>query len=743
MSATPLLDAPVTRLDGVGPAIGRRLAALGIATVRDLLAHYPRRYHDAGEIVDLAEVVVGAPATLVGEVIDAHARQLGARGGGRGGARGRGRDLTELTVRQAGGAVFRVAFFNQPWLAERLAPGTVAAFSGTVGDFRGQLQLASPRWHVLGRIRAGLDVEAAAAELSHQQLLPVYPASGALPSERIAALVAKALDAVGPLEDWLPDELREREGLIGLDAAVRAIHLPATREDERAARARLVFDELLVLQLGLQWRRRQLEAGMVGHDNTPTDHGPSARLLANLPFMPTTAQQRAFASIGQDLGRERPMHRLLQGDVGSGKTVVALWSMLAAVDNGRQAALMAPTALLAEQHLRTLTGLLAPLGVNVPGGLRIELLTSATSTAQRRRILDDLLTGDVDLVVGTHALLEEGVRFADLGVVVIDEQHRFGVSQRVALKEKSGSGGGRSDVLPDVLVMTATPIPRSLALTVYGDLDVTVLDELPPGRTPVRTTLLDPSTPERRERLYAYVREQVAAGQRAYVVCPLVEPSSAASAPDEVRPTSAVEHHAHLARDVFPDLVVELVHGRLRSEDKEAAMRRFRDGDAQVLVATTVIEVGVDVPEASIMIIEDAERFGLSQLHQLRGRVGRGAAVSHCALMAGQPLDELTDDARARLEALVDTTDGFRLAETDLELRGAGQLFGQRQSGLPDLKLASIGRDMAVIARTRDLAQRIVAADPEQQDAAHATMHAEVARRFAADLEELEALETG
>jgi ATP-dependent DNA helicase RecG len=735
MSEAGLLDAPVTRLEGVGPAIGRRLADLGITTVRDLLEHYPRRYHDAGEVVDLAQVVVGGPATLVGEVIDAHARQLGPRPGG-GGRGGRGRGIAELTVRQAGGAVFRVAFFNQPWLAERLAPGTVAAFSGTVGEFRGQLQLASPRWHVLGRIRAGLDVEAAAAELRHQQLLPIYPASSALPSERIAALVAKALEAAGTLEDWLEPQLREREELVALDTAVRDIHLPDSREAERAARRRLVFDELLVLQLGLQWRRRQLEADMLGWDNTPRADGASARLLANLPFMPTTAQSRAFDSIGADLGRERPMHRLLQGDVGSGKTLVALWTMLTAVDNGRQAALMAPTALLAEQHLRTLSALLAPLGVNAPGGLRIELLTSATSTTQRRRILDELVTGEVDLVVGTHALLEEGVRFAELGVVVIDEQHRFGVSQRVALKEKSGSGGGRADVLPDVLVMTATPIPRSLALTVYGDLDVTVLDELPPGRTPVRTTLLDPSAPERRERLYGYVREQVAAGQRAYVVCPLVEAGESGA-------TSAVEHHHHLAEGVFTDLDVELVHGRMRSEDKETAMRRFRDGEAQVLVATTVIEVGVDVPEASIMIIEDAERFGLSQLHQLRGRVGRGAAVSHCALMASLPLDELTDDARARLEALVDTTDGFRLAETDLELRGSGQLFGQRQSGLPDLKLARIGRDLDVIAHTRELAQRIVDEDPEQREPAHATMHAEVARRFAADLEGLEALETG
>jgi ATP-dependent DNA helicase RecG len=410
---------------------------------------------------------------------------------------------------------------------------------------------------------------------------------------------------------------------------------------------------------------------------------------------------------------------------------------------------MAPTELLSEQHLRTLSTLLAPLGVNVPGGVRVELLTSSTTAAQRRRILADLAAGEVDLVVGTHALIEEGVRFASLGVVVIDEQHRFGVSQRVALKDKTGdadgdgvahaSGDGSSevrDVLPDVLVMTATPIPRSLALTVYGDLDVTVLDELPPGRTPVRTTLLDPSAPERRARLYEHVRRQAGEGLRAYVVCPLVEPGESGA-------TSAVEHHRHLAEEVFSDLTVELVHGRMKSEEKETAMRRFREGQAQVLVATTVIEVGVDVPQATTMIIEDAERFGLSQLHQLRGRVGRGADVSDCALMASQPLEDLTEDARARLEAMVATTDGFALAATDLDLRGAGQLFGRRQSGLPDLKLARIDRDLDVIGRTRDLARRIVESDPSHEVAAHATMHQEVVRRFADDLEGLEALETG
>jgi len=725
-----MLDESVTRLPGVGPAAAKQLATLGIRSVRDLLEHYPRRYADAGEVVDLSAVEVGQPATLVGEVIDANVRRLAPKGRTR-------RDIAELVVRQSGGATFRVSFFNQRWMVERLGPGTVAAFSGKVGEFRGQLQLAGPKVEVLGHVRAGRSAEEAAEELRHQRLLPVYPASGALPSDRIRAFVVAALEVVGPLADWLDPALREREGLVDLDTAVRLIHAPDHWDDVDRARGRLVFDELLILQLGLQWRRRRLEDGMVGLDNAPTADGWGAQLIAALPFVPTGAQRRAFEGIAADLAIERPMHRLLQGDVGSGKTLVALWTMLAAVDRGRQAALMAPTELLAEQHLRTLTSLLAPLGVNAPGGVRIELLTSSTTAAQRRRILDDLVRREVDLVVGTHALIEEGVRFGSLGVVVIDEQHRFGVSQRVALKDKTGHGGADGpDVLPDVLVMTATPIPRSLALTVYGDLDVTVLDELPPGRTPVRTSLLDPTQLERRVRLYDHIRRQAGIGLRAYIVCPLVEAGESGA-------TSAVEHHRHLRDVVFPDLEVELVHGRMRSEEKESAMRRFRDGEAQVLVATTVIEVGVDVPTATTMVIEDAERFGLSQLHQLRGRVGRGADVSDCALMASQPLDELTDDARARLEAMVATTDGFALAATDLELRGAGQLFGRRQSGLPDLRLARIDRDLDVIGRTRDLARDIVAADPQHTITAHATMHAEVVRRFADDLEGLEALETG
>jgi ATP-dependent DNA helicase RecG len=726
-----VLDRDVTALPGVGPKLAGRLRdALGIGTVRDLLEHYPRRYQDAGEVLDLSDVQEGEPATLIGEILDWTSRRVPPKG-----RRRRPLDLSTATVRQASGAVFSATFFNQPWRASRLPPGTVAAFSGEVERFRRELRLTSPDVQVLGRVQTGTDAGSAAERLEHQRLLAIYPAADGLPSFKLSELVEAALEAIGPIEDWLPAGLRDEEGLLHLDEAVRAVHRPPDQALARAARRRLAFDELLTLQLGLQWRRAHLEADTVGVDNTPVDGGWAARFLDGLPFPPTAAQQRAFASIGADLGGVRPMHRLLQGDVGAGKTVVAVWSMLCAVDHGRQAALMAPTEVLADQHHRTLTELLAPLGVNVLDGLRVELLTSSTTTAERRRILGELLSGTVDVIVGTHALLEEGVRFADLGVVVIDEQHRFGVSQRVQLREKAGDGASRP-VLPDVLVMTATPIPRSLALTLYGDLDVTVLDELPPGRQPVRTQLITPAQAERRARLERFVRDEASAGRRTFVVCPFVEES-------ETQPgRAAVDEHRRLATKVFPDLTVELVHGRMRPDDKDRAMTRLRTGEAQVLVATTVIEVGVDVPEASVMVVEDAERFGISQLHQLRGRVGRGRHPSYCVLFAGWSAP-LQPEAQQRLEAVAATTDGFALAEADLALRGTGQLFGTRQSGMPDLKLADLVRDRRLIETTRELARRLVAADPDLSAADHASMRAEVLRRYEGGLEAFAALQTG
>ncbi len=721
------LDDPVSAVPGVSSTVASRLRKhFGIRTVHDLLEHHPRKHHDAGEVLDLSEVAVGEPATLIGTITDWSIRRI---------PKGR-RTLTIAVarVRQASGANFEATFFNQEWRRRQLPEGTVAAFSGKVERFRSALKVSNPDTQVLGRVRggAGAGVPDDLSALEHQRLLPVYPAVADLPSFKIVPLVEHALDGLPPIPDWLPDAWLDELDLLTLDDALRQHHLPPDRETARAARRRLVFDELFALQLGLQWRRAHLEAGTVGLDNSPVDLGHGDEFLRTMPFEPTGAQQRAFAEIAEDLRSSRPMHRLLQGDVGSGKTVVAVWSLLNAVDHGRQAALMVPTEVLAEQHHRTLTELLAPLGVNVLDGLRIELLTGSSGVAHRRRVLGELLTGDVDIVVGTHALLEEGVRFADLGVVVIDEQHRFGVSQRVQLKEKAGDGDGR-EVLPDVLVMTATPIPRSLALTLYGDLDVTVLDELPPGREPIKTTLITPDQAPRRAGLYAFIRDEAKAGRRAYVVCPLVEEG-------EVEATNVTDHHAHLSTDVFPDLEVALVHGRMRPDAKESAMARFRSGEAQVLVSTTVIEVGVDVPEATVMVIEDAERFGISQLHQLRGRVGRGGGTSYCVLFAGWH-GELTDDAKERLEAVAATTDGFVLAETDLGIRGAGQLFGKAQSGMPDLKVADLRRDEATIALARERARAVVAADPDLTD--HPRMRAEVLRRYEGGLEAFAALQTG
>jgi ATP-dependent DNA helicase RecG len=721
------LDDPVTAVPGVSRTVAARLREhFGIRTVHDLVEHHPRKHHDAGEVLDLSEVEVGEPATLIGTITDWNVRRV---------PKGRRRlVIASARVVQASGAAFEATWFNQEWRRRTLPEGTVAAFSGKVERFRSTLKVSNPETQVLGRLRPGgvAGVPDDLAALDHQRLLPVYPAVKDLPSFKLVALVERALEGLPPIPDWLPEHWLDELDLPTLDTAIRDHHFPPDRPTERAARQRLVFDELFAIQLGLQWRRAHLEAGTVGFDNRPVDLGRADDFIRTMPFEPTRAQHRAFGEIGEDLGGARPMHSLLQGDVGSGKTVVAVWTLLNAVDHGRQAALMVPTEVLAEQHHRTLTELLAPLGVNVLDGIRVELLTGSSGVAHRRRVLGELLSGEVDIVVGTHALLEEGVRFAELGVVVIDEQHRFGVSQRVQLKEKAGDGSDR-EVLPDVLVMTATPIPRSLALTLFGDLDVTELDELPPGREPITTRLITPEQAERRQALYRFVREEAAAGRRAYVVCPLIEEG-------EVAATDVVSHHAHLATEVFPELTVELVHGRMRPDDKEAAMHRFRTGQAQILVATTVIEVGVDIPEATVMIIEDAERFGISQLHQLRGRVGRGGGRSFCVLFAGWHA-ELGDDAFRRLAAVEHTTDGFKLAKTDLEIRGSGQLFGRVQSGLPDLKLADLSRDLATIELARDRARRIVAADPDLDE--HPLLRAEVVRRYDGGLEAFAALQTG
>ncbi len=710
------LDDPITVLDGVGARTAGTFAEeLGITTVHDLLHHWPRRHRDLGDLGELHDTALGEQVTLVGELTDWSTRTIN---------RGRRLDISEGLVRTQTGDGFRVVFFNQRWITNQHRQGTFAAFSGKLEDFKGRLQLSNPE---ITRLDDPDDLNRFQAE----RIQPVYPTTEAVAHHLVARTVRRALEALPTLDEWVDEVTLARTGLLSFDAAVREIHAPTDEDRLAAAIRRLKFDELYTLQLGLRWRRSRLEADRVGIDNAPVEGGLADRYVQGLPFEPTGAQWTALSELREDLAGHTPMHRLLQGDVGSGKTLVAVWTMLCAVDNGRQAAMMVPTEVLAEQHFRTLLDHLEPLGVNMLDGPRVELLTGSTTATEQRRILSGLLTGDVDMVVGTHALLEPGVRFADLGVVVIDEQHRFGVDQRVALRSKRDDLPGEPSIV-DVLVMTATPIPRSLALTVYGDLEVTVLDELPPGRRPIVTQLITPRQRERRANLEGFVVDRALVGEQTYWVCPLVEPS------EKIDGQAATVAFEELTSGPFRDLRVGLVHGQLPSSEKDAVMQRFRAGDLDVLVATTVIEVGVDVPTATVMVIEDAERFGISQLHQLRGRVGRGGDQSYCVLFAGWR-GPLTDEAVERLTAVAETADGFELAERDLHLRGAGTLFGTRQAGTQDLKLASV-TDMELIAASRLAAALTIEKDPDLDD--HPLLAAQVRRRHRG-LEEFAALDTG
>jgi ATP-dependent DNA helicase RecG len=714
------LESPVTDVPGVGPRAAAALdKAFGITTVRDLVEHYPAqgpgKYKDAGAVSDLAEAEVGEKITVVGTI---ERWQLIP-------TRRRGVKLAKATIRDRRGDLLEVPFFNQDYLSRVHTPGSRVAVSGALERFRDKPQLKGAKLVALGD--ADLD--------DADRVRATYPATESLPSPRIAALVHAALDALGPIDDPLPEVLLAERGLTDLDDALRTIHRPRDISRVVPARDRLVYDELLTLQIGLQQRRRRLAAEAVGVDHTPRAGGLADAFLAHLPFAPTVDQRAAMQELGGDLTGGTPMHRLLQGDVGTGKTLVGAWAMLCAVDAGQQAVLMAPTEVLAEQHHRSLGALLAPVGVNgvaapgtweappggdLFGGPRMELLTGSTPMGKRREVLAGLAVGTIQIVIGTHAVIEDTVQIPELGVVVIDEQHRFGVEHRTRLRAKRADGR-----TPDVLVMTATPIPRSLALTLYGDLEVTTLRNRPVDLD-VRTVVLDRTSP-RREKLQAFIRERVAEGERAFVVCPTIEDSEVLDV------ASATSVHEHLSRTVFPDLSVGLVHGRLSAAERDEVMEAFRDGDVQVLVATTVIEVGVDIPDATVMLIEDADRFGISQLHQLRGRLYRGRQPNWCVLFSEQP------EGNRRLEALAESEDGFVLAEVDLELRGEGSLFDTRQSGLPDLKLATLVRDVDWVARARADARALVDDDPHLDRLP--ALRAEVARRYGE--ERLAAMETG
>ncbi len=671
----------VGALKGVGERKRDALRSLGVDSVLDLLTTYPRRWVDRTNEARVADLVVGAEALVLVSVRSAHKRMLRNR-----------RTLVEAVVGDGTGRM-HVVFFNQPWRERQLVPELQVALFGKVETYRGGLQMTNPIVDLIGD-RTG-------------RIVPIYPQSekAQVSTWELAGWVENAIERCRPrgILDPVPESVRRRLELVDRGDALRAIHLPDTIADKQAARRRLAFDELLRVQLVLVRRKRAIEDGAVG-----ISHQVGGELVrrfhAALPYTLTGAQRRVIAEVDADLEAPHPMHRLLQGDVGSGKTVVALTAMLAAVEGGYQGALMAPTEVLAEQHAASVRAMVAGLMVPQPDNLfgerplRVEMLTNRVTGVARRELLADLAAGRVDIAIGTHALIQEAVDFHRLGVVVVDEQHRFGVEQRAALRDKAGQA------VPDVLVMTATPIPRTAAMTVYGDLDVSVLDELPPGRTPIVTR--SAVGPLDHAAAWDAVRTEVAAGHQAYVVCPLVQES------DKLEVASAEETYRQLGADELAGLRLGLIHGRMPSAEKEAVMDRFRAGEIDVLVATTVIEVGVDVPNASVMVILDADRFGIAQLHQLRGRVGRGAARSQCWLLVTPRPDEPGGGVSERVEAVVRTTDGFELAEVDLQLRGEGTLMSSVQTGRTDLRLASLRTDGELIVRAREAAFEIIDADP-------------------------------
>ncbi len=680
----------LTRLKSVGD--GKRAESFGkfeVQNLLDLLTHYPRRWIDRTKEATIASAIEGADSLVIGEVKSVTAPPKGVR---------RGPSRVTATIADESGRL-SIVFFNQPWRERQLKVGSFVAVFGRLGSFNGTKQMANPTVDILGD-----------PDERPRPIIAVYPQSEKI--DLPSWLVLKAVDETlarcraRGIHDPVSAAMRKKYKLMDRQSALTGIHVPETFAEKEMARRRLAFDELLRVQLVLVMRKRAIERDSVGIQHK-TNGQLVSRFYQHLPYQLTGAQQRVIAEIESDLAGPHPMHRLLQGDVGAGKTIVAVAAMLTAVQGGHQGAIMAPTEVLAEQHAvgirQLLQGLVIPDADSLFGEreVRVELLTSSVTAERRRDVLAGLADGQVDIAIGTHALIQETVVFHSLGVVVIDEQHRFGVEQRAALRAK-GEGAG---AVPDVLVMTATPIPRTAAMTVYGDLDVSVLDEKPPGRTPIVTRSAQGE--DQVEEVWADVRSEVAQGRQVYVVCPLIEES------EKLEVASAEETIERLAYGELRGLKLELLHGRMSSAEKEQVMNQFRIGETDVLVATTVIEVGVDVPNATIMVILDADRFGIAQLHQLRGRVGRGVHASRCWLVttAKEADDQLIAESNPRIDALVESDDGFYLAEVDLELRGEGTLMNKEQKGRSDLKLASLRRDRELVELARDAAYEIVDAD--------------------------------
>ncbi|MEN6479595.1 MAG: ATP-dependent DNA helicase RecG [Anaerolineales bacterium] len=672
------LNAPVTVLKGIGASGERRLAPLGITTVRDLIYHFPRRYDDYAQMSHIDQLQLGQMATIGGLVVRTKTTYT------------RNKVPVFSVVLRDGTGQIEATWFNQPYLGQQIRQGAALVISGRVDQYLGRLLFRSPEW------------ELARQELLNTgRLVPVYRLTEGVSQRWLRRMIKRTLDELAPrVVDPVPAEILHSAGLISLGQAIEEAHFPDSQDMLQRARQRLAFDEFLLLQLGVLGRRARVNALTGRALEIPQQR--LADFAQSLPYTLTNAQQRAIAAITADLARPTPMARLLQGDVGSGKTVVAVAALLVAAYNGLQAALLAPTSILAEQHLHTITRLLAPYPE-----INVQLLVGSMPEAEKQRVRDDIAAGRVQVVIGTHALLQESVSFRQLGLVIVDEQHRFGVEQRGALLT-------RSAVSPHLLVMSATPIPRTLALTLYGDLDLSVLDELPPGRQEIVTAVRSELS---RENIYSFMRSQVAAGRQGLIICPLVQESDGSDAP------AAVAEAKRLQEEIFPHLRIGLLHGQLSPEEKERAMAAFAAGEIDILVSTSVVEVGIDVPNATFILIEGADRFGLAQLHQFRGRVGRGPYRSYCILMA----QEASETAMQRLAALEATNDGFALAEKDLELRGPGDFFGVRQSGMPQLRVANLG-DAATLEAARSAAQRLFAQDPFLERAEHALLAESVVR---------------
>ena len=683
------LDAPVSTLPGVSTAYTARLRRLDIETVGDLLYHFPHRYDDYSSLKPINQLEYGDETTIVGTIWETRSRK--SRGG---------REIITSVIADASGTIEAV-WFNQPYLMRQLRAGRRIVLSGKVDEYLGRLIFQSPVWEPLER------------ELIHTaRLVPIYPLTRGVTSRWLRRLLKRVVDHWAPrLKDHLPEAVRQRAKLNTLSTAIRQIHFPDSEDAASEAHRRLSFDEFFFIQLGMLRQRQEWQSQAA--KPVPSSQTLLEAFLKSLPYKLTGAQRRCVDQILGDMAQAQPMSRLLQGDVGSGKTVVATTGMLMAVAAGRQAALMAPTEILAEQHYRTIVDSLAETGtIGLDRPVSVVLLTGSLRRVERRKVYTALASGQADIVVGTHALIQQHVTFRDLALVVVDEQHRFGVAQRGTLRGKGDS--------PHMLVMSATPIPRSLALTVYGDLDVSVIDELPPGREEIETRWL---LPRERERAYAFLRSQVESGRQVFILYPLIEES------EKVDAKAAVDEYERLQRDIFPDLTLGLMHGKMKGKEKDAVMTRFREGEIHILVSTSVIEVGIDVPNATVMLIEGADRFGLAQLHQFRGRVGRGEHRSYCLLLSDtvSPEDPQTRTTWERLRAIEDTQDGFLLAEKDLDLRGPGDFFGVRQSGLPALRLASLS-NVAILEQARAEAQALFKDDPPLSKLEHLLLGEQVSR---------------